>query len=82
MHFVEQARDALDLIHDDPGPGLASSELVGKEPGLGKESLVATLVQKIDTMSLWVMRARPCALAPPRTPNRKNESRGGWIMRG
>ena len=78
MHFVEQARQPLYLVHEHPSAGGDCLQLTGKSSHVRQVALVQGLVEQVDAMRIGVFVAHPGRLAgPARTEQEEGRARCG-----
>jgi len=65
MDIVQQGRQALDLVHDDPVSCRNIRQNSPEEPGIGQMVLVRGLPQQVDPPGLGEVRLRPGGLPDP-----------------
>jgi hypothetical protein len=63
MHFVQEVGQALDLVHEHPGPIGKSAKLSRETGDVRQVGLVQGFVQKSDFMRLRKLMADPGGLA-------------------
>ena len=82
VNLVQQVRQALDLVDDDPAFGRNRPQLRREQGGIDQVVLVASLVEEIDPVSVGRFRRAQVLLPTPRTPRRKKLRLGRRESRG